>query len=167
MARQFRKRKRLGLPGPGKLSAEWACRYVERGKILGGGSSINVMIWSRGHAKDWDFFAKEAGDPAWNYESVFSIYRRIEDWHGPADPTRRGSGGPVFVQAAPDPNVIAPALLEGARAAGIPTFDSPNGRMSEENGGCSLIDMRIRDGRRLSVFRSYSYPRMDRPMLQF
>jgi choline dehydrogenase len=53
------------------------------GKVLGGGSSINVMVWARGHKSDWDFFASEAGDPAWNYESVLQIYRRIEDWHGP------------------------------------------------------------------------------------
>jgi choline dehydrogenase len=59
------------------------------GKVLGGGSSINVMIWSRGHKNDWDYFAKEAGDPAWNYESVLAIYRRIEDWHGEPDPARR------------------------------------------------------------------------------
>jgi choline dehydrogenase len=111
----------------------------------------------------WDYFAQEAGDPAWNYESVLGIYRRIEDWHGPADPSRRGSGGPVFVQPAPDPNPIAPALLEGARAAGISTFDSPNGSMLEGHGGCSLIDMRIRGGRCLSVFRAYNYPYMDQP----
>jgi choline dehydrogenase len=49
------------------------------GKVLGGGSSINVMAWARGHKNDWDFFASECGDPAWNYESVLSIYRRIED----------------------------------------------------------------------------------------
>ena len=67
------------------------------------------------------------------------------------------------MQPAPDPNPIAPALLEAARATGIPTFDSPNGSMLEGNGGCSLIDVRIRDDRRLSVFRSYSYPYMDRP----
>jgi len=52
------------------------------GKILGGGSSINVMVWARGHKNDWDFFASEAGDSAWNYYSVLNIYRRIEDWHG-------------------------------------------------------------------------------------
>src|SRR5712675_3321071 len=44
------------------------------GKVLGGGSSINVMIWARGHKNDWDFFASEAGDDAWGYESVLSIY---------------------------------------------------------------------------------------------
>ena len=68
----------------------------------------------------------------------------------------------MFVQPAPDPNPIAPALLEAASAAGVPRFDSPNGQMAEGSGGCSLIDMGVRDGRRLSVFRSYSYPFMDR-----
>ncbi len=71
----------------------------------------------------------------------------------------------MFVQPAPDPNPIGPALLEAARVAGIPTFDSPNGRMMEGNGGCALIDMRVQDGRRLSVFRSYAYPCMASPNL--
>jgi choline dehydrogenase len=62
------------------------------GKVLGGGSSINVMVWARGHKSDWDFFASEAGDPAWNYESVLQIYRRIEDWHGAPDPQYRNHG---------------------------------------------------------------------------
>jgi choline dehydrogenase-like flavoprotein len=48
-------------------------------KVLGGGSSINVMVWARGHKSDWDFFASESGDSAWSYESVLGIYRRIED----------------------------------------------------------------------------------------
>jgi choline dehydrogenase len=68
------------------------------GKVLGGGSSINVMAWARGHKNDWDFFASESGDTAWNYESVLNIYRRIEDWRGTPDPRYRGTGGPVFVQ---------------------------------------------------------------------
>src|SRR3979409_1505114 len=55
---------------------------MNMGKVLGGGSSINVMAWARGHKNDWDFFAAEAGDTAWNYDSVLNIYRRIEDWHG-------------------------------------------------------------------------------------
>jgi choline dehydrogenase len=42
---------------------------MDMGKVLGGGSSINLMVWSRGHKNDWDFFAAEAGDPAWNYEA--------------------------------------------------------------------------------------------------
>jgi choline dehydrogenase-like flavoprotein len=81
------------------------------GKVLGGGSSINVMVWARGHKSDWDFFASEAGDPAWSYESVLNIYRRIEDWHGAPDPKYRGTGGPVFVEPAPEPNPLAPATV--------------------------------------------------------
>jgi choline dehydrogenase len=135
------------------------------GKVLGGGSSINAMIWSRGHKNDWDFFASETGDTAWSYESVLNIYRRIEDWHGAPDPDYRGTGGPVYVQPAPDPNPVAPAALEGARSVGIPTFQNQNGRMMEGAGGASIFDLRVRDGCRQSVFRSYLFPYMDRPNL--
>jgi choline dehydrogenase len=138
---------------------------LNMGKVLGGGSSVNVMAWSRGDKNDWEFFASEAGDPAWNYESVLNIYRRIEDWHGALDPKYRGSGGPVYVQPAPISNPIFPAMLEGARAVGIPTFENPNGRMQEGQGGCSIQDIRSRHGKRQSIFRSYTFPYMDRPNL--
>ena len=135
------------------------------GKVLGGGSSINVLAWARGHKHDWDFFASESGDTAWSYESVLEIYRRIEDWQGTPDPGRRGTGGLVFVQSAPDPNPIAPAMVEGARSVGMPTFDSNNGLLMEGEGGASILDLRVRDGKRLSVFRTYAFPYMDRPNL--
>src|SRR5467141_3638378 len=138
---------------------------LSMGKVLGGGSSINVMAWARGHENDWDFFASESGDPAWNYESVLEIYRRMEDWQGAPDPTRRGTGGLVFVQSAPDPNPIAPAMVEGARSIGMPTFDSNNGRLMEGEGGASILDLRVHDGKRLSVFRTYVFPYMDWPNL--
>ena len=138
---------------------------LSMGKVLGGGSSINGMAWARGHKNDWDFFAQEADDPAWSYGSVLNIYRRIEDWHGAPDPSYRGAGGPVFVQPAPDPSPIAPAMVEGASSAGIPTFESHNGRMMESGGGASILDVRIRNGKRLSAFRSYTFPYMDRPNL--
>jgi choline dehydrogenase len=135
------------------------------GKVLGGGSSVNVMGWARGHKNDWDSFASECRETAWNYASVLNIYRRMEDWQGAPDPTRRGTGGLVFVQSAPDPNPIAPAMVEGARSIGMPTFDSNNGRLMEGAGGASIIDMNVRDGKRQSVFRSYVFPYMDRPNL--
>jgi choline dehydrogenase len=138
---------------------------LSMGKVLGGGSSINLMNWSRGHQSDWDFFAGEAGDPAWSYASVLQLYRRIEDWHGTPDPAYRGTGGPVFVQPAPDPNPIAPAMLEGARSVGIATFENQNGRMMEGEGGASLFDMLVREGKRQSVFRDYAFPVMDQPNL--
>ncbi len=138
---------------------------LSMGKGVGGGSSINVMVWSRGHKNDWDYFAAEAGDPAWNYDSVLAIYRRIEDWQGAPDPQRRGSGGLVYVQPAPDPNPIAPAMLAAAASVGIPTFDDQNGCLMEEAGGSAIANVRIRDGQRQSVFRTYTYPLMDRPNL--
>jgi choline dehydrogenase len=135
------------------------------GKGLGGGSSINAMIWARGHKNDWDYFASEAGDPAWSYESVLNIYRRIEDWHGAPDPKYRGTGGPIFVQPRPDSNPAARPLFEGISSVGIPIFENQNGCMMEADGGASIPDMRIRDGKRQSVFRSYVFPYMDRPNL--
>jgi len=138
---------------------------LNMGRVLGGGSSVNAMIWARGHKNDWDFFAAEAGDNAWNYDSVLDIYRRIEDWHGVPDPERRGTGGLVFVQPAPDPNPIAPAMVIGAGSLGIPTFDDAMGCMMEGEGGAALNNLRVRDSRRLSVFRTYLYPVMDRPNL--
>ncbi len=136
--------------------------HMSMGKVLGGGSSINVMVWARGHKSDWDFFAAEANDPAWNYDSVLKIYRRIEDWQGLPDPDYRGVGGPVFVEPAPDPNPVAPAMLDAARSIGIPTFENQNGRMMEGDGGASIIDIRAKNGKRQSIFRSYVYPLMDR-----
>ncbi|HWJ75410.1 MAG TPA: GMC family oxidoreductase N-terminal domain-containing protein [Kaistia sp.] len=135
------------------------------GKVLGGGSSINVMVWARGHKRDWDHFAVESGDPAWGYDSVLDIYRRIEDWHGAADPDHRGSGGPVFVQPAPGPNPLAPATIEAARSLGIPTFENANGRLMEGHGGAAISDVRVRTGQRQSIFRSYVWPMMARPNL--
>jgi choline dehydrogenase len=141
------------------------CIPLPMGKVLGGGSSINAMAWARGHRNDWDYFAAEADDDGWNYKSVLAIYRRIEDWAGEPDPVRRGTGGLIYVEPAYNPNPIAPALLDAARSVGIPTFNDHNGRMMECDGGSSIINLRIREGRRLSIFRTYTYPYMDRPNL--
>jgi choline dehydrogenase len=135
------------------------------GKVLGGGSSINTMMWARGHRDDWDFFAAESGDMAWNYQAVLNLYRRIEDWHGEPDPEYRGTGGPIFVQSAPDPNPIASAMVEAARSIGLPSFENQNGRMMEGDGGASIADLNLQDGRRRSIFRAYTFPYMDRPNL--
>ena len=135
------------------------------GRVLGGGSSINVMVWARGHRNDWDHFAAAAGDSGWGYEAVLDIYRRIEDWQGTPDPLRRGRGGLVYVEPARDPHPVAWAMLEGARSVGIPTYDDQNGALMESDGGAAIANVRIRDGRRLSVFRTYAYPLMDRPNL--
>jgi choline dehydrogenase len=134
------------------------------GKVLGGGSSINAMAWARGHKNDWDDFAAKTGDDGWSYRSVLDIYRHIEDWHGAPDPEWRGKGGPVAVyQQAP--SALSAALFEGARSHGIPSFANQNGLMMETEGGAALAEFRMHDGKRLTIFRSYAYPYMDRPNL--
>ena len=137
-----------------------AIRY-SMGKVLGGGSSINVSTWSRGHRADWDFYASESGDPSWNYESALDLYRhRIEAYAGSSDPDYRGLHGIVHVQSAADPHPFSLALLEGAESVGLQRFPNPNGQMMEAAGGCALIDETVRNGRRQSIFRSYVYPLM-------
>ncbi len=137
---------------------------LEMGKVFGGGSSVNLMAWVRGHKNDWDYFASEAGDPAWNYDSVLNLYKRIEDWRGDPEPGYRGQGGPVFLRPAHQ-GAVSRAFTEAARSLQIPTFPTLNGRMMEGIGGCSTPERINRDGKRQSIFRAYTYPYMDRPNL--
>lgn len=138
---------------------------LNMGKVLGGGSSINVMVWARGHRNDWERFAAEAQDPAWGYESVLEIYRRIESWQGIPDPRRRGTGGPVHVGPAANPQPVALTMIEAAQSLGLPAFDSPNGAMMEGRGGAAINDLIIKDGRRSSIYRSYVHPCLAQPNL--
>jgi choline dehydrogenase len=138
---------------------------MSMGKGLGGGSSINVMVWARGHRSDWDFFAAETGDAGWGYDSVLDIYRGIENWRGTPDSRYRGNSGPVWVQPASEPSPVAHAMLDAARELGIPTFDHPNGEMMEGCGGAAISDILVRDGRRQSLYRAYVHPWLDRPNL--
>jgi choline dehydrogenase len=128
------------------------------GKALGGGSAINVMAWTRGHRRDWDGFAEQSGENAWHYDAVLEQYRRIEEWRGKPDPKFRGTGGPIYVAPADDPHPAAYALLDAARSLGIPTFDSANGEVTESRTGASIGDLRIRDGRRQTLFDAYVAP---------
>lgn len=133
------------------------------GKVVGGGSSINVMIWARGHKNDFDFWASETGDDGWNYDNVLEIYKRIEDFNGPLDADRRGSGGPVYVEQVQDPSPIAPAFLDACESVGIPRFDDMNGVMMEGEGGCALANVRIRNGQRLNVPSAFLWETLKRP----
>jgi choline dehydrogenase len=135
------------------------------GKVLGGSSSINAMAWARGHKSDWDYYARETGDEGWSYRSVLDIYRKIEDWRGAPDPEWRGSGGLLAVYPPQDQSRLFAPLVESAQSIGIPSFANHNGRMMETDGGVAPPEYRISDGKRLTVFRSYTYPYMDRPNL--
>lgn len=132
------------------------------GKVVGGGSSINVMVWARGHKNDFDFWASETGDDGWNYDNVLDIYKRIEDYDGPLDADWRGSGGPVYVEQVKDPSPIAPAFLEACESVGIPRYDDMNGVMMEGDGGCALANVRIRNGQRLNVPSAYLWEALKR-----
>jgi len=136
---------------------------MSMGKGLGGGSSVNVMVWARGHRSDWDHFAEVTRDHRWSYEAVLDIYRRIESWQGTPDERYRGTNGPVWVQPPQNPSPIAGAMLQAAQELGIPRFDSPNGAMMEGEGGAAYTDMLVREGRRHSLYRAYVQPWTDRP----
>ncbi len=138
---------------------------MDMGRTLGGGSSINVLVWSRGHRADWDGFAAETGDDRWSYAGALEAYRRIEDVEGTADETRRGRHGPMSIRAPVEPQPINAALLEGASEIGIPVHGSPNGSMMEAAQGCAPTELIIRNGARRSVYRSYVHPVADRPNL--
>ena len=133
------------------------------GKVVGGGSSINVLVWARGHKNDYDFWADAAGDDAWNYDSVLGIFRRIEDWQGAPDELRRGKGGRIWITTPDDVNPIAPAMLDACESVGIPKYEDQNGAMMEGEGGVAIANVRIRDGRRVSLANDYIYPALKRP----
>ncbi len=138
---------------------------MSMGKVLGGGSSINVMLWARGHKSDWDYYAAQADDPAWSYDAVLALYRKIENWQGIPDPVRRGRDGLLYITPPIDPSPVAVAMLDAAAELGIPVVDDVNGSMMEGPGGAAYFNLRIREGRRQSIFRSYVFPLMNRPNL--
>lgn len=136
------------------------------GKVLGGGSSVNGSVWARGHKNDFDFWAAEAGDDAWNYESILAIYRKIEDWQGTPDAHRRGKGGLLNILQPDNPIPLVDGLIKGSEAIGIPFVDDINAAPMEGSGGCGLPNVLVQDGnQRVSMAATYLHPYMGRPNL--
>jgi choline dehydrogenase len=136
------------------------------GKVLGGGSSINVGTWSRGHKADWDMYAAEAGDQGWGYDAILKLYRsRVEDWTGAPDPDFYGVGGAMHVQPAEHPDGFSLAMLDAADSSGLKRFPNSGGQMMKEDGGCAIVDNIIHDGKRQSAYRSYVTPRLQQSNL--
>ncbi|MFG2847083.1 GMC family oxidoreductase [Kitasatospora sp. NPDC048296] len=129
------------------------------GKGLGGGSSINVGVWSRGHRRDWDDLAESCRDPRWNYRSVLGAYRELETWSGSPDPDRRGTIGPLHIRPAQPLHPFFSAMLAGAESVGLERYDSPNGELAEQGSGCAVRDEIVEDGTRLSPYRALVAPR--------
>jgi choline dehydrogenase len=127
------------------------------GKVLGGGSSINGLIWARGHKNDFDRWAEETGDASWSHDKVSEIYRRIE-W-------RRGTEGPVYVTQPPNPVPLTAALMEASVAAGIPAVKDLHGEVMEGAGGCGIPNVTVKNGVRVSMAGAYLRPVMMQPNL--
>jgi choline dehydrogenase len=131
------------------------------GHVLGGGSTINAMVWTRGMQKDYDAWAKN-GAKGWAFADVLPVYKSQEDWEGGANEWR-GVGGPIHLRRAKNPHPLAPAFLDAAREMGMPILDDVNGPM---RAGAGYINMNIAaDGTRVSSARAFLHPALSRPNL--
>ena len=127
---------------------------VPRGKVLGGSSSVNGMVWVRGHARDFDHWA-EQGATGWDYAGVLPYYRRLEHWHGPKPSDWRGTDGPLHVQRARQWNPLMKAFVAAGAEAGYPVTEDYNGHQQE---GFGAFDMSVHRGRRWSTANAYLRP---------
>jgi choline dehydrogenase len=131
------------------------------GHVLGGGSSINALVWGRGMQRDFDGWAKN-GVSGWSFGDVLPIFRAQEDWEG-GENEWRGVGGPVQVRRPHDPHPAARAFLDAAHEMGMPIIDDMNGPMEP---GAGYINMNIgKDGTRVSAARAFLRPALKRSNL--
>ncbi len=122
-----------------------------RGKVIGGSSSVNGMIFVRGHRADFDGWAAE-GNTGWSYDDVLATYKKLENWEGGADEFR-GSGGPVQVIENHDVTDAAKSFVQaGVAALGVEQTPDYNGAEQE---GMHVIQESTRDGVRSSSSRAY------------
>jgi choline dehydrogenase len=136
--------------------------YHARGKVLGGSSSINGMIFQRGNPLDYERWAAEPGLEAWDYAHCLPYFKRMENCLAGADEWR-GGNGPLQLERGPATGPLFGAFFEAVQEAGYPLTDDVNGYCQE---GFARFDRNIRKGRRLSAARAYLHPVMDRPNLE-
>ena len=135
--------------------------YMALGHVLGGGTSINAMVWTRGMQRDFDGWAAN-GAKGWAFADVLPVFKSQEDWEGGAN-ALRGAGGPIHIRRPKDPHPTAPAFLDAAREMGMPILDDVNGPMLP---GAGYINMNIAtDGTRVSAVRAFLRPALSRPNL--
>ncbi|MPY55752.1 GMC family oxidoreductase [Streptomyces spongiae] len=131
--------------------------FWPRGKVLGGSSSLNGMIYIRGHRGDYDAWAY-SGCPGWDWDSVLPLFKRSED-HVDGESDWHGEGGPLPVSRITDPHPTTTAFVEAAVALGHEPTDDFNG---ERMTGVGLNHATIRDGRRMSAWQSFVAPVLGR-----
>jgi choline dehydrogenase len=136
--------------------------YHARGKVLGGSSSINGMIFQRGNPMDYERWASDAGMDAWDYAHCLPYFKRMETCLAGADEWR-GGDGPLVLERGPATSPLFQAFFQAVQQAGYSLTDDVNGYRQE---GFAAFDRNIHDGRRLSAARAYLHPVMDRPNLE-
>ncbi|MGR3540152.1 MAG: choline dehydrogenase [Hasllibacter sp.] len=125
-----------------------------RGKVLGGSSSINGMVYVRGHARDFDHWS-EAGAAGWAFADVLPYFKRMEHSHGGTDPAWRGKDGPLHVTRGTRLNPLYHAFVEAGRQAGYEVTDDYNGHRQE---GFGPFEQTVWRGRRWSAANAYLRP---------
>jgi choline dehydrogenase len=135
--------------------------YHARGKVLGGSSSINGMIFQRGNPLDYERWASDPGMDAWDYAHCLPYFKRMETCLAGGD-DYRGTDGPLVLERGPATNPLFGAFFEAVRQAGLELTPDVNGYRQE---GFGPFDRNVHGGRRLSAARAYLHPVMDRPNL--
>jgi len=135
--------------------------HCPRGKVLGGSSSINGLVYVRGHALDFERWEEE-GAKGWGYRNVLPYFRRAESFAGGAD-AWRGDSGPLATAQGRKLNPLYEAFIEAGREAGYAVSSDLNGERQE---GFGALDMTVRDGVRASTANAYLRPSMKRPNLK-
>src|SRR6202046_1869233 len=137
--------------------------YHARGKVLGGSSSINGMIFQRGNPMDYERWAADPGMETWDYAHCLPYFKRMENaLNAPLDNPFRGHDGPLKRERAPAVNPLFGAFFAAVQEAGYPLTDDVNGYRQE---GFAPFDRNVHRGRRLSAARAYLHPVMTRPNL--
>jgi choline dehydrogenase len=136
--------------------------YHARGKVLGGSSSINGMIFQRGNPLDYERWGAEPGMESWDYLHCLPYFKKMETCVAGADEWR-GGDGPLVLERGPAENPLFGAFFQAAQDAGYPLTDDVNGYRQE---GFARFDRNIRRGRRLSASRAYLHPVMNRKNLR-
>lgn len=127
-----------------------------RGKVIGGSSSINGMVYVRGHAKDFDTWA-EMGADGWSYADVLPYFKRMEHSHGGSGPEFRGTSGPLHVSRGSRENPLFDVFIKAGEQAGYPVTQDYNGQQQE---GFGPFEATIHKGRRWSAANAYLKPAM-------
>ena len=128
--------------------------FLPRGKVLGGGSSINGMIYDRGTPSDYDRWAA-LGNSGWSYEDVLPYFKRAESYEPGGDARWHGHSGPVRISRPGVHNPLAKAFLQACEEAGYPYNDDTNGAVRD---GAGPVDMFVSRGRRWSAATAYIKP---------